>query len=197
MLSRQRTRNRLLEVTPGTPDDDAVSLADVKDYLNVTTTTDDDLITAMLAAATRAAEESTRRAFITQQVTTQWLGFDLPVRVFRPPIQAIFSVHSIYEGTATDEGTADFYLIGENGMRPRLYAKSVHEWEADDIQILSIVTTNGYGDTSADVPDPIKDAIKLIVSNLYDNPDDFVKQGVGPIPAEAAGLLAPFECPTR
>lgn len=198
MLTVERTRNRLLEVDVVTdPGTDLVSLADAKSYSNVPTDQDDTLISAMIKGAVRTCEDWTRSTFITHNVRTKWLGKTMPMRVFRPPIQSISSVTTHYEGTPTVDDASKFYLIGEDGKRPRVYMKSDQEFTEGDIETVSFVCVCGWGDAVADVPEPIIEAVRLTLSNIYDNPDDFVRQGSGVIPLEAQALLAPYQCPTR
>jgi uncharacterized phiE125 gp8 family phage protein len=48
----------------------------------------------------------------------------------------------------------------------------------------------GYGDTAASVPEPLRQAIRLLVAHWYEN--RLPTQQAGALPASITALIAPF-----
>lgn len=146
-----------------------ISLAEAKVHLNVTTADDDALISTLILQARQYAENFTNRAFITQT-------WELRLDMFTPwtltiPMSPLVSVSSIQyidgsgvtQTLASSEYTVD--AKSEPGRITPAYGKNwpVTRYEMNAVTITFIA---GYG-AAADVPAPIKAAIKLIVAEMY------------------------------
>ena len=58
---------------------------------------------------------------------------------------------------------------------------------------IEIDITCGYGDASADVPEPLRQAIRLLVAHWYENRGLIASGGeVAALPQSAAALIAPY-----
>ena len=197
MLTTTPIRNRLISVKVSTlPTDALITIADAKKYLNVTGSDDDALITRLADAAMMTVERLTRRSLLDQQVTTIWSAQALPLRLFRPPVQNIVSVKSIYQGTkSTAETLTNFYLSGADGMRPKIAFKDTFEFTESNIEEIEIVVACGYGDDPCYVPDELVQAAYLILNQSYDCRDNYVEGSGTPVPFDAHRLMTPFIVP--
>jgi len=168
------------------PSVEPVTLDEMKLYLKVDTDADDSYITSLIKAARISAEEITRRAFITQTVRV-WFKYDElenPLELPFPPLQ---EVTEIVISTPTSQSTvdADNYSY-EDGERSRvIYAEAEENWPLYDTEgHLGVKYVCGYGDQASDVPDDIKQAIKLIVAHWYENRES------QKLPPEAVNILS-------
>ena len=50
----------------------------------------------------------------------------------------------------------------------------------------------GFGDAASDVPEPLRQAIRLLVAHWYENRALVAGAEVAPVPANAAALIAPY-----
>ena len=163
-------------VTP--PAVEPVTLEEAKQHLRVDGNEDDSLINALITAARQKAEEYTRRAFITQ---TREFALDSACGVLylpRPPVQAVEAVTVDGEVVAPE----NYALVG----RDALYIK-VPLYAANPGGVV-IRYRAGYGDTSADVPQVIQQAILMLIAHLYEHRGDEVVE----LPPAVKTLLQPY-----
>lgn len=185
-----------LVLTSG-PAAEPVSLADAKAHLRVDGSDEDDLITGLITAARRHLERSLGRALITQSwflFLDGWPGgfvVELPIA----PLQTIDSVTTF---AADDTGTvfaADNYFVDATSEPPRLVLRGAQTWPKPGRRAngIEIALTAGYGATSADVPQPLLQALLLLVAHWYEHREPVVLDDTPhAVPATVAGLLAPY-----
>lgn len=141
---------------------------DVRARLNLGDELSDDVLEAYIKAATGQIDGWDGwlgRALVQQQwrMTLEYF----PCESLRIPLPPLISVDEIryFDSTGTQQTwpddqyrTVGQYLVPNNGVSfPAI------QWRPDAIQI---EFTAGYGDDGADVPEPIRQAICLTVSNL-------------------------------
>ena len=174
-------------ITP--PAAEPVALADIKAHLRITGTDEDALLTAMIEAARDYCEKYQNRAYITQ---TWELAldrfppenyiriFNLPlqavsenyIRIPLPPLQSDLSVK--YYGTDDTEYTFPVtdYQVDIHSQPGRVVLGYGKSWPSITLRPANgviITFTAGYGDTADDVPEGVKQAIKVLVGNMYEN----------------------------
>lgn len=178
------------------PSSEPISLAEAKLYLRVEHNDDDDLIVALIAAARVQVEAQTRRALITQTwrlVSDVWpAGGVLPI--LPVPLREVTAI-GVYDadGMIHALDVNDFHvntvsapaILGyERGAPPapgRLHAGIEIDIEA------------GYGDAAADVPEPLRQAIRLLVAHWYENRRIVAASGeVASLPISVSALIVPF-----
>ncbi|NWH09212.1 MAG: phage head-tail connector protein [Alphaproteobacteria bacterium] len=174
------------------PAAEPLTLAEAKSFLRVATDADDALIAGLITAARRTVEEMTGRALMTQSwrlTLDHWP--EAPIRMPRPPLRALLSATHVgadgaeiamalgefWVDTASDPGRVvllEPYL--SSALRPALG--------------LRLEFSAGYGDTAQHVPEPLRQAIQLLIAAFYEN------RGEGGISAETgraiAALIDPF-----
>jgi uncharacterized phiE125 gp8 family phage protein len=178
------------------PAAEPVTLAEAKLFLRVEHDDDDDLIEALIAGSRIHVEAQTHRALITQSwrlVRDAWpdngrLGV-LPV-----PLLSLVAART-YDaaGSAHTIDTAAFTL--DKASAPALLAFMPGALPAPGRAAAGIEVdiTAGYGASAASVPEPLRQAIRLLTAHWYDN-RGLVTAGseAAMLPASVAALIAPY-----
>jgi uncharacterized phiE125 gp8 family phage protein len=165
-----------------------VLLAEAKAHLRLDDDAEDDLLDAMIGAARLAVETEIRRVLITQSwraVFATWpqAGVILPVR----PVLDVDEVRALdRDGTATVLGESDVQFDAATGS-VRLFAF------VPDAVGYEIDFKAGYGPSGEDVPQPLRQAIRLLVTHWYEH-RAAVSSGetLGAAPFGYRDLVAPY-----
>lgn len=177
------------------PTVEPLTVAEAKAHLRVDHTTDDSYIESLIKAARRTAEQFQSRAYITQ--TWKLYLDDFPSgKEIKLPVAPVASVSSItYVDLQGDTQTWDSanYQVDTKAAIPRIVLSPIVSWpnvETDRINAVTITFIAGYGATSASVPENIKHAMKLIISDMYQHRESTVIGNiVNEIPMSAKALL--------
>lgn len=158
---------------------------------------DDAMLQTMIISARMRAEQITRRAFVQQTVRMvadgfpcrrfsgdgvwsdgeSWIERDGWMELLRPPFIEITAVRYYDTDNVLQTVSPSSYFVSSDGFVPRLMVTSGSTWpesyRRDDALHVDYVV--GYqpdgsppADFAANVPAPIKDAIKIGVQLLYD-----------------------------
>ncbi len=158
-----------------------VTVSEAKTHLRVDDsvgTIEDTYIETLISTARMMAENFTRRALITQTwrlTLDQWpeRSIYLPF----PPLQSVSSVKYINTAgvlTTLTEGTD--YEVDTRSVPGRVHPSYSQVWPVVRA-IENAVTVEfiaGYGNAASDVPEPIRQAILLIIQRLYDHRGDSI-----------------------
>jgi uncharacterized phiE125 gp8 family phage protein len=175
-----------------------VSLEEAKAHLRVEHDDDNDYIEALVETATNTIDGPAGwlgRALITQ--TLEWRGDEFgscDIRLPYPPIAAIVSVkYDDSDGVEQTVSSADYRLVGQSSL-PRLALTYGSTWPATRWQneAVRVRYTAGYGDASDDVPAPIRHAVLLMVSELYENREPTTDRPRTELPFAVAALLSTY-----
>jgi len=175
-------------VTP--PAVEPVTLEEAKQHLKIDGNEDDSLITALITAARQRAEEYTRRAFITQTWEVAVDSVTSTLCLPRPPVQTIEAVTLDGQAVAPE----NYGLMVTNLFYTKIPLHAVNPGG------LVIRYTSGYGDTTNDVPQAIRQAILMLVAHMYEAREGQAPQveceaqakaGVD-MPPTVASLLRPY-----
>lgn len=134
-----------------------------------------------------------KRALVTQTWAVSFPAFSAFMRLPLGPVQSVSSVAYFDNDNATQTADASSYRLHRDAIGD--YIVPVDSWPStysrDDAVTVEWVA--GYGDTASSVPAPIRSAILLTASHLYENREDSII-GVQsmPIPMGAQHLVAPF-----
>lgn len=158
------------------PAADPVALADVKAHLNIAHSDDDAMLGEYIANAVETLDGRDGylgRALVTQVWTLTLPAFTREIILPLPPCQSVDAI--TYADIAGDEQTLDpslYNVTRLNSAEPsRIWTEDPDGWPATEAlnpEAVTVEFTAGYGDP-ADVPAPIRHAIKEHVSRLYEN----------------------------
>lgn len=185
------------------PSIEPVTLEEAKAHARIEHDADDGVITGLITMARRFVESRTGRALITQAWTATldrlpaspddteaWL-FPAPlsirkIRLAPLPVASITSL--VIDGTTIASGNYRF-----DGFD--LVLKTTVTDSTDELGGGIVITYSaGYGATAASVPRELRQAIKLLVSHLYENREVATPswQTAMPIPFGADQLMGQF-----
>ena len=149
---------------------------------------------AKVKTARIIAENHTRRKFINQAMVGYLDDWPTHLTLGVGPVSTFTSV--TYTDTAGDPqtlATTEYKtdIISEN---PRIYFHgTLPDLLEDAFNGVQINFTAGYGATAASVPEPIKDAVILILGHLWENRQDvIVGSQVNKMPMASEHLLFPY-----
>jgi len=179
----EQSRQALRLVRTEDPASEPVTLEEAKSHLRVDASDDDTLIEGLITAARQYYEDVTRRALITQTwrlSLDRWPGGS-EILLPRAPLQSVTSVvYTDSDGTATT-WSSDEYAVDADSEPGRVVLGYGYSWPSATLRTslpIQITYEAGYGDAD-DVPEKIKQAIKLLVGHWYENREGvMVAQGV-------------------
>jgi uncharacterized phiE125 gp8 family phage protein len=170
-----------------------LSLAEAKVFLRLETADDDPLIAAFISAARLHVETLTGLAFVTQRwrmVLDCWPA-NGRIAVRPAPLQALIAARVFdFDGEVRtidaqafvpDASTSTLSFIPWALPMPTRIGAGVEL----DIAV-------GFGDAASDVPEPIRQAIRLLVAHWYENRAIVAGAEMAPVPSHAAALIAPY-----
>ena len=163
------------------------SLAEAKAHLRLDGDAEDSLIGALIAAARVSVETETRRALIAQSwraFVEAWPedGVTLPV-VPALSVEAVRAIDAEGEATVLDEDDYEFDPA-DCSVTIDPVAGAVR-YEID--------FTAGYGSSGVDVPQPLRQAIRLLVTHWYEHRSAVVLgDSATAIPLGYRELVAPY-----
>jgi uncharacterized phiE125 gp8 family phage protein len=186
------------------PQFEPLTLEEAKAHLRVDVDVEDELIMALIVAARGAAEDYTLRALVTQtwRLTIDYCwpyveegGSCFPRIVLpRPPVASVSSISYVDLNGDTLPLAADQYMVykrdtGETAIEP---AYDVIWPDVRDVPA-AITVEFVAGVASAAVPQPIKQAMLLLIGHLYEHREAVnVGNIVNVMPLATQWLLDPY-----
>ncbi|WP_408955821.1 head-tail connector protein [Natroniella sp. ANB-PHB2] len=142
----------------------AVSVAQVKEHLGIDNNSEDSLLHSYIKAASSAVENMTGRVLITQRWRQLFFKAKLPLILLKRPVIEIIEARCLEDGQemlweAEEYGLLGFKIEGERLPGSYIYV----DYRA------------GFGVGPEDVPDDIKQVIKLLVAYWYNNRSEVTK----------------------
>ena len=156
------------------PQEEPITLAEAKSHLRITSTDEDALIETWIKAVREYCEGYQNRAYITQtwELSLDRFPDNSIIKVPLPPLQDITSI-KYYDPEGTEkEFSSDDYEVdtySEPGRVSLGYGKS---WPSEILRPVNGVIIEfiaGYGDTADKVPEKVKQAIKVLIGELYEH----------------------------
>lgn len=168
--------NNVCTIAPAT---EPITLEEAKAQLNIDPDfeDDDDLINSMITTARVWLENRTGQSFIKQTRVQYMDKFPLcgQFEIIRGPILTqgsgitppIVKYYDSQDAEQTWDSTG--YWFDDRSFTPKIVAK--YSWPSlgERPSPVSVTYFAGFGDDAAGVPETIKSAMKLIVSNMYNN----------------------------
>lgn len=173
-----------------------ITTATAKIHLSLASavTAHDTLIASLIIAARKYVEDMLNRSLI----TTKWeLTLDqfpysqIDMRLPRSPIQSIDSISYIDSAGAAQTWDSSNYVLSGYREPARLSLAYSKLWPTVRIQpdAVTIVFTAGYGDAGADVPQPIKQAMLLLIGHWFEHRSDVEAAALKAVPMCVESLL--------
>lgn len=186
------------------PTVEPVLLAEAKTHLRVDTSDDDAYITALIATARTKIERDAQL----QLITATWLAvydafprFDKhAIEIPLPPLQSVASVQYLDRAGVLQTWVSTEYVVdAPAGLRARegRLAPAVEKSYPETAVLPGAVRVQflaGYGAAAAAVPNELKHAIKLLLSNWYEHREAVIVGAVPiPVPIAYDALILPFQ----
>ena len=181
------------------PTVEPISLSEAKDYAKVEYNDDDQLIDSLITSARLYVENFIRRPLNTQTITMA-IDWCFPEVIPLPmnPVQSITAASFTYvnsDGDVTQVPTATYTT---DTLDPaRIYLAYNQVWPTVRMQrkTISVVFVAGYGDAGTSIPEPIRTAIKMMVTYHYETRQPHM-MGIGAtmvtMPKTVETLLLPY-----
>jgi uncharacterized phiE125 gp8 family phage protein len=156
----------------------------------------DVMVAAYLGAATAAidgADGWLGRALLTQtwELRLDCFPWHGAIVVPLPPLQSVTSVeYTDTDGNDQVLAPSQYQVAGIGGARPaRIYPAFGERWPStrDQAEAVRVCFTAGYGDAPGHVPEPIRQAIQLMVAQSFED-----REGTVGMSSAVESLLFPF-----
>ena len=183
-------------VMTAAPAAEPISVAEAKAHLRVDADDEDTLIASLIVAGRTLIERNLGLALVTQG----WSYFldhwpergciSLPLT----PVQAVSAVTVHDEDGGATVLDASSYAVDVLSAPARLTLTSATPSVVTrPFNAFEVAFTAGYGDAATDVPQPIRQAVLLLVAHWFEHREP-VAFGASPqqVPAIVAGLLQPY-----
>ena len=173
-----------------------VTLDEAKAYLRVEHDDDDDVIAALIAGARVHVEAQTRRALITQSwrlIRDSWPASGR-ISILPAPLRALVAAR-VYQLDGSTQAIATAAFVADLAAAPAVLSFAAGALPAPGRVIAGIEldVEVGYGDAPADVPEDLRQAIRVLVAHWYENRGLIAAgTGVAVLPATVAALLSPY-----
>jgi uncharacterized phiE125 gp8 family phage protein len=168
------------------------TVAELKSFLRVEHGDDDGIIAALIAAARGHVEALTRRALLTQDwrfVLDAWPA-DGRLSLRMGPLHSVIAAR-VYDhaNNAASIDVETFVVDTAAGViaSPHWALPAPGRSTAG----IELDAQLGYGTEAADVPDPLRHAIRMLVAHWYEN-RGLVAAGAAVLPAGVDALIAPY-----
>lgn len=194
------------------PSTEPVSRTEAKNHLRVDTTANDSLIDALITAAREYVEMTTGRSLITQTWKFYLDQFPLSELLFhewysylgiranriilpRPPLQSVSSIEYVDSNGNTQTLSSSEYRVDTVSEPPRITEAQDTSWPFTDnvTNAVTITYVAGYGNNASDVPQPIRQAILLLIGAWYEHREHIAPENMHEIPMGAHALLSPYQ----
>lgn len=151
----------------------------------------DDYLTALIAAATKAVETATGLLLITQSVRQVHDGFPSGAIVLRTgPVSTVTSITYTDEAGDSQTWSASEYDTDLVSIPARIHPKPNYFYPLTSTKIASVQVnySAGYGATGDSVPADILHALRLLITDYYENREDSPRT----LTTAVSHLLSPY-----
>lgn len=179
-------------VLVGTTAGEIVALDVMKAWLRVEHDEQDDLIGALVTTAVQRYEAYLNRALMAETWELRLDGFpEGAIALERPPVRSVVSVRYVDgDGALQTLAPEGYRLLGLGTDDARVAPALGAAWPGAYAAEESVLVRFAAGGPT-DLPEPIRTALKLRVSNLFEHPDG----GGTALSAAERDLLAPYRDP--
>lgn len=182
-------------VTTVEPAIEPIDLAEALDHCRIDSSDSDTLLISLIKGAREYVENHIRRALINRTLDVRFGQFSGVMEMPKAPLSSVLSIK--YVDVDGNEQTLDSGVYRTDSARdPGIVELGVDQSWPDLYNTSSPITIQiiaGYGETSDDVPAPIKQAMLLLIGHWFENRESTVGVGnIQTIPMGVDSLLAPY-----
>ena len=154
------------------PASEPITLLEAKTQLRVESDeTDDDVwITSAITVVREQVESLTNRALMPQSLELAIGEFDSTIALPKPPFSSLTSIEYYDEDNVLQTLSSDYYLVNDFVEPAEVVKKNDQTYPAvyNRPDAIRIKFATGYAD-AASVPSSIKQAMLMLLTDLYDN----------------------------
>ena len=176
-----------------------LTTAEAKTHLKVDTTADDTYIDNLISAATESAQIFTNRYFINTTITQHGDTWSDISTLFKSKVSSITHIKYFDSDNSEQTLATSVWLSDINHQPARIGLKPNQSFPslAERINAVNCKYVVGYGSAASDVPEGIREAVLLIVGNLYENRQEVVVGRIATeLPKSAQYLLEQYKIQT-
>ena len=171
-----------------------ISLEEAKAFLRVETSDEDAIIASLIASARIHVEAQAQLALVTQQwriVLDCWPAHGR-IAVRPGPLRGVTAAR-VFDFDSETRAVDTQSLVPDKGSSMLAFMPWMLPMPTRIAAGIEIDVTVGFGDSAADVPEPLRQAVRLYVAHWYENRAVLAAEGATvALPSSAAGLIAPF-----
>jgi uncharacterized phiE125 gp8 family phage protein len=183
-------------VLTAAPEREPVSVSEAKDYLRIDSAVEDPVVASLILAARLHIEGALDIAMMSQS----WSLFldcwpeDGCVPIPLGPLKSVDSVKVYDADDAAQTVSPETYAVDLSSLRPRLVRQAGAVWPQPGraANAIEIAVTAGYGDAPDQVPQPIRQAVLMLVAHWYQEREPIVFDKPDALPHGIADLLKPY-----
>ena len=172
-----------------------ITLADAKGWLRLDTSAEDDLVSVLIVSARMIVEATTRRMLLTQSWRLVFDGWPQNgiVRIPLAPFQSLTAMRVYDANNVALPVSSGLAILDASPDAARLYFPGNPPMPGRAIAGVEIDVVVGYGAAAASIPEPIRQALRMLVARWYENRGDVeIDSGAMRLPAAVQALLAPY-----
>lgn len=187
-----------LSIVLSDSDTEPITAADAKTHLQIEHTADDSYITLLITAARTRLERWLGRALMEQTITLDLDAWEAqgPIVLPRAPFSSLTSfVYYDSDGNSTAVDSTTYYVSGDD---PASVVPQNGGWLIKrGYKSHRIVYVAGYGDEATNVPEDLRQALRVMVADMWNNPESMKLESRSSsfptaLPTAALNLAAPY-----
>jgi uncharacterized phiE125 gp8 family phage protein len=150
-----------------------VTIDELKENLRLDGTEQDTMLANLIKAAANAIEVKLHRTLINTEYQLFFEEFGKEMELYRPPASEIKEIQYFDADGVSQVVPPENYICDFSGVPARVVPAPDESWPAiqNRINAVSVLFVAGYGTEPADVPEPIRQAIIMLASDLYEHPE--------------------------
>jgi len=186
----------MLSVITQSPKNEPVSVTQVRTDLRLDDS-EDLLLASLITSARMIIEANTGSRLITQKwdvMFDHWpADTQKPLKLPHWPVQEVEGVY-LLGGSERTQIDSNLYETVESARIPQLILKAGQAWPAPKRTSLGILVSLkvGFGDAATDVPEPLRQAIRQLVSFWYEQGEWHGSNYTAKMPEIVNTLMSPY-----